>query len=101
MDVLSSDSTVGEGCGSRGDAGQAKPHLGHNPLSLLGTWHATPIRKLNDPACDRLHLYRSVSSGYTGIGARQEPSIRAQSSPERTTRMGREERPCVTDWTSP
>src|SRR2546423_15500839 len=30
-----------------GDAGQAKPHLEHNPLSLLGTYHATPIRKLN------------------------------------------------------
>src|ERR1700757_1687825 len=32
-----------------GDAGQAKPHLEHNPLSGLGTCHATPIRKLNDP----------------------------------------------------
>src|SRR6516164_7800401 len=32
-----------------GDAGQAKPHLEHNPLSLLGACHATPIRKLNDP----------------------------------------------------
>ena len=32
-----------------GDAGQARPHLEHNPLSLLGTCHATPIRKLNDP----------------------------------------------------
>src|SRR5262245_34318968 len=33
-----------------GDAGQAKPHLEHNPLSLLGTCHAMPLRKLNDPA---------------------------------------------------
>ena len=33
-----------------GDARQAKPHLEHNPLSLLGTCHATPMRKLNDPA---------------------------------------------------
>src|SRR5262249_42132743 len=33
-----------------GDAGQAKPHLAHNPLSLLGTCHATPRRKLHDPA---------------------------------------------------
>src|SRR5215831_9194301 len=32
-----------------GDAGQAKPHLEHNPLSLLGACHTTPIRKLNDP----------------------------------------------------
>ena len=32
-----------------GDAGQAKPHLEHNPLSRLGTCYATPIRKLNDP----------------------------------------------------
>src|SRR5215470_14004896 len=33
-----------------GDAGQAKPHLEHNPLSLLGTCYAMPLRKLNDPA---------------------------------------------------
>src|SRR3982751_4922467 len=33
-----------------GDAGQAKPHLEHNPLSLLGTCHAMPLRKLKDPA---------------------------------------------------
>src|SRR5215475_2439899 len=32
-----------------GDAGQAKPHLEHNPLSLLGTCHAMALRKLNDP----------------------------------------------------
>src|SRR4029450_3336428 len=35
-----------------GDARQAKPHLEHNPLSLLGTCHAMPLRKLNDPAQD-------------------------------------------------
>src|SRR6516165_6828266 len=34
------------------DAGQAKPHLEHNPLSPLGVCHAIPIRKLNDPAPD-------------------------------------------------
>src|SRR4029453_4190780 len=33
-----------------GDAGQAKSHLEHNPLSLPSAWNATPIRKLNDPA---------------------------------------------------
>jgi hypothetical protein len=32
------------------DAEQAKPHLEHNPLSLLGACYATPGRKLNDPA---------------------------------------------------
>ena len=32
-----------------GDAEQAKPHLEHNPLSLLGVCNATPMRKLNDP----------------------------------------------------
>jgi hypothetical protein len=32
------------------DAGQAKPHLEHNPLSPLGVCHAIPIRKLNGPA---------------------------------------------------
>ena len=35
--------------GQVGDAGQAQPHLEHNPLSLLGACHTTPIRKLNDP----------------------------------------------------
>jgi hypothetical protein len=34
-----------------GDAGQAKPHLEHNPLSRLEAYHTTPIRKLNDPGC--------------------------------------------------
>jgi len=29
-----------------GDAGQAKPHLEHNPSSLLGAYHAIPLRKL-------------------------------------------------------
>ena len=31
------------------DAGQAKPHLEHNPLSLLGACYATPRRKLGYP----------------------------------------------------
>ena len=31
------------------NAGQATPHLEHNPLSLLGACYATPGRKLNDP----------------------------------------------------
>jgi hypothetical protein len=31
------------------DAGQAKPHQEHNPLSLLGACYATPRRQLNDP----------------------------------------------------
>jgi hypothetical protein len=48
-EVRASGSTVGEGCGARRDAGQAHPHLEHHPLSLLGAYHATPIRKLNDP----------------------------------------------------
>jgi hypothetical protein len=32
-----------------GDARQAKPHFEYHPLSLLGTCHATPMRKLNGP----------------------------------------------------
>src|SRR4030095_3815314 len=32
------------------DAGRAKPHLEHNPLSPLGVCHAITIRKLNGPA---------------------------------------------------
>src|SRR2546423_12700842 len=38
-----------------GNAGQAKPHREHNPLSLLGARLATPIRKLNDPVGRRPH----------------------------------------------
>jgi hypothetical protein len=33
-----------------GNARQAQPHLGHNPLLLLGACNVTPTRKLNDPA---------------------------------------------------
>src|SRR5262249_15410804 len=40
------------------DAGQAKPHREHNPLSLLGACNATPIRKLNDP--DYWHSRRNI-----------------------------------------
>jgi hypothetical protein len=32
-----------------GMPGKQKPHLEHNPLSLLGVRHAIPMRKLNDP----------------------------------------------------
>src|SRR5436853_7939729 len=39
-----------------GDAGQAKPHLEHNLLSLLGTCHAMPLRKLNDPGVSLRHI---------------------------------------------
>src|SRR5712692_6467148 len=40
------------------DAGQAKPPLEHNPLSLLGACYATPRRQLNDPATSRFGLDR-------------------------------------------
>jgi hypothetical protein len=38
------------------DAEQAKPHLEHNPLSLLGACYATPKRKLNDPGNHTLQV---------------------------------------------
>jgi hypothetical protein len=40
------------------DAGQAKPPLEHNPLSLLGPCYATPRRQLNDPAQERVKQER-------------------------------------------
>src|SRR5262245_60833259 len=39
------------------DAGQAKPHLEHNPLSLLGACSATLRRKLNDPGQALIDLH--------------------------------------------
>src|SRR3989441_12460139 len=44
-----------------GDAGQAKPHLEHNPFSLLRACHATPIRKLNDPGT--AHAFLAILAG--------------------------------------
>src|SRR5215471_11214848 len=49
-------------------AGQAKPHLEHNPLSLLGTCYATPRRKLNDPA-----FYRDVLGLEVGLRDERRP----------------------------
>jgi hypothetical protein len=46
-----------------GDAEQAKPHLEHNPLSLLGTWHAMPLRKLNDPGAGPYQGLRAPACG--------------------------------------
>src|SRR5437879_6125298 len=37
---------------------QAKPHIEHNLLSLLGTCHAMPLRKLNDPAHQRCLFHK-------------------------------------------
>src|ERR1700741_40827 len=57
-----------------GDAGEAKPHLEHNPLSLLGTCHAMPLRKLNDPgSMPRTWTCGSMSSS-TGSWARTRSS---------------------------
>src|SRR5712692_4263944 len=55
------------------DAGQAKPPLEHNPLSLLGACYATPRRQLNDPDLPpvglpvRWLLFGSKVSGWTTI----------------------------------
>src|SRR5215471_3682619 len=47
------------------DAGQAKPHLEHNPLSPLGVCHAIPIRKLNGPGCRRTCLTKRRGPPHT------------------------------------
>jgi hypothetical protein len=46
------------------DAEQAKPHLEHNPLSLLGACYATPRRKLNDPDCRVWVIDWALRQGY-------------------------------------
>jgi len=55
------------------DAGQAKPHLEHNPLSLLGASYATPRRKLNGPgrtqtALDKLTRLRRRLNRFKHLG---------------------------------
>src|SRR2546428_6037332 len=61
-----------------GDAGQAKPHLEHNPLSLLGTCHAMPLRKLNDPGVTQSRLTVPQSRPGTRPGRAQTlPTPRA------------------------
>src|SRR5213592_3899173 len=50
------------------DAGQAKPHLEHNPLSLLGACYATSRRQLNDPARPPL-MSTSVTTGAVGAAS--------------------------------
>src|SRR6516162_6794855 len=52
-----------------GDAGEAKPHLDHNPLSLLGTCHAMPLRKLNDPALGLLLLFLATRDAHARQGS--------------------------------
>src|SRR4029434_5635425 len=57
-----------------GDARQAKPHLEHSPLSLLGVRHAIPMRKLNDPDCAYILLHMAppgLSPGAQSIGDKQ------------------------------
>src|SRR5678815_1995597 len=51
-----------------GDARQAKPHLEHNPLSLLGVRHAIPMRKLNDPVYTPSGKSPLLSNAESGIG---------------------------------
>ena len=61
-----------------GDAGQAKPHLEHNPLSLLGACHATPIRKLNDPELVRPTTTLSSNPSCTPRWIHQQETLLAQ-----------------------
>src|SRR4030095_14619389 len=57
------------------DAEQAKPHLEHNPLSLLGACYATPRRKLNDPGAPHLWLTaRRLTSRGRGLCVAQLPA---------------------------
>src|SRR5436190_11926527 len=49
------------------DAGQAKPHLEHNPLSLLGACYATSRRQLNDPELRRVYVRCSAVTAVPGV----------------------------------
>src|SRR4029450_2154898 len=55
------------------DAGRAKPHLEHNPLSPLGVCHAIPIRKLNGPAQRHPAVPERLRGTYAGLAS--EPVV--------------------------
>ena len=78
-----------------GDAGQAKPHLEHNPLSPFGACHATPIRKLNDP--DMQDILRALDTltndGLEAIIDRAEAILR-----ERLAHVPLRDDPAVGIW---
>src|SRR5438309_6868740 len=58
------------------DAGQAKPHLEHNPLSLLGACYATSRRQLNDPDESRSPLdFPLIYARYTTCGRKTHGKI--------------------------
>src|SRR5678816_1442006 len=67
-----------------GDARQAKPHLEHNPLSLLGVRHAIPMRKLNDPEQDVSWQRDALHQ----VGCREEHVLLDIASGARTARPG-------------
>src|SRR6478672_7947787 len=58
------------------DAEQAKPHLEHNPLSLLGACYATPRRKLNDPGTRGLPLDTPLCRTYTASDSQRHSALR-------------------------
>ena len=91
--MLSSGSPLARVVAHVGDAGQAKPHLEHNPLSLLGPCHATPIRKLNDPGgpAALLHAHRRPSP--------RDGAAQGQSRPGTFTCTGRRH-VCIWRWRS-
>src|SRR2546430_991099 len=60
------------------DAGQAKPHLEHNPLSLLGACYATSRRQLNDPVAPRLCLHHASAIMSPGMTLFEETSHERQ-----------------------
>jgi len=101
-----------------GDARQAKPHLEHNPLSLLGARNTIPMRKLNDPGdnlststtlesnkshhplCDRARVLTegdsnfSIAAGGRGIHGGSNPvKIQADTCPFRRTRQHHKSNP--------
>src|SRR2546427_3567101 len=61
-----------------GDAGQAKPHLEHNPFSLLRACHATPIRKLNDPERNHQGLDNQLITRAGDVGGHMGPVVRRE-----------------------
>src|SRR5262245_4756881 len=81
-----------------GDAGPAQPHLELDPLSLLGTCHAMPLQKLNDPVRESLSLDKGRPHTCSAFG---RPGHKCSSMQPQISHMGAADNLSMTLHTAP